>query len=46
MIVARLVLDYDMGMPGGMEGRHKQIVFGKTVMPDAGKTLVFKRVEV
>jgi cytochrome P450 len=44
MILARLVLEYDVKMPGdGME-RHEQIHMGRLNMPHPGKTLMFKRV--
>lgn len=46
MILARLVLDYDIAMPEGESERYKPIEIGKSSMPDPRKVLMFKRVEV
>lgn len=46
MILARLVLDYDIAMPEGERERYKPIEIGKSSMPDPRKVLMFKRVEV
>jgi cytochrome P450 len=46
MILARLVLEYDIKMPGGGTERHKQIEMGRQSMPNPGKTLMFREVEV
>lgn len=43
MIIARLVLDYDIKMPNGQTERYPQIEIGKVSMPDPTKTLAFKR---
>lgn len=50
MILARLILDYDIKMPGdsktGIEGRYKNLEIGRSNTPHPGKTLLMKRVEV
>ncbi|KAH7398762.1 ent-kaurene oxidase [Phaeosphaeria sp. MPI-PUGE-AT-0046c] len=46
MILARLLLDYDIAMPEGEDERYKTIDLGKSSMPDPSKVLMFKRVEV
>jgi hypothetical protein len=46
MILARLVLDYDIKMPEGETERYKPIEIGTSAMPDPTKTVMFKRVEV
>jgi cytochrome P450 len=46
MILARLVLDFDIKNPGGSMERHEQLTMGRQSMPHPAKTLMFKRVEV
>jgi cytochrome P450 len=46
MILARLVLEYDIKMPGESKERHAQIEMGRQSMPNPRKTLMFRRVEV
>jgi cytochrome P450 len=46
MILARLVLEYDIKMPNGETERHPQIEMGRQSMPHPGKTLAFKKVVV
>jgi len=46
MILARLVLDFDIKNPGDSMERHAQLTMGRQTMPHPGKTLMFKRVEV
>ncbi|EMD64174.1 hypothetical protein COCSADRAFT_181322 [Bipolaris sorokiniana ND90Pr] len=46
MIVARLVLEYDVKMPNGETERYSQMEIGKQTMPDPTKTLAFKKVLV
>ncbi|CAO2651171.1 Nn.00g094680.m01.CDS01 [Neocucurbitaria sp. VM-36] len=46
MILARLILKYDIKMPDGGTERHAQIEIGRSSMPNPGKTLMFKKVEV
>ncbi|RMZ74387.1 ent-kaurene oxidase [Pyrenophora seminiperda CCB06] len=44
MMVARLILEYDIKMPGGETERFPQIEVGRMSMPCPGKNLLFKRV--
>ncbi|EUC48236.1 hypothetical protein COCMIDRAFT_87809 [Bipolaris oryzae ATCC 44560] len=46
MVVARLVLDYDVKMPNDETKRYTQIEIGKQSMPDPTKTLAFKKVVI
>lgn len=46
MIVAKMILDYDIKMPGGATERYSQIEQGKGISPDATKTLLFRKVSV
>ena len=46
MIVAKMVLDYDIGMPGGRRERYEQIEQGRGMNPDPTKALVFRKVRV
>jgi hypothetical protein len=46
MILARLILDFDIKMPGDAKERHPQIEMGRSSMPHPGKTLMLKRVEI
>jgi cytochrome P450 len=44
MIAARLILDYDMKMPGDATERYQNIDIGRSCIPPPGKKLMFKRV--
>lgn len=44
MILARLLLDYDIGMPGGMMQRYKQVADGDFVNPDPTKEIVLTKI--
>jgi cytochrome P450 len=46
MILARLILEYDIKMPGDVKERYPQLTMGRQSMPNPGKTLMFKKVEV
>ncbi|KAH7090346.1 ent-kaurene oxidase [Paraphoma chrysanthemicola] len=46
MILARLILDFDVKMPGDAKERYKQMEHGKQNTPHPGKTLMLKRVVV
>lgn len=46
MIVAKMILDYDVKMPNGLTERYTLIEHGKDFMPDPTKKLLFKKVEV
>ncbi|KAF1935949.1 ent-kaurene oxidase [Clathrospora elynae] len=46
MILARLILDYDIKMPDGQTERYPQVEIGTQSMPHPDKTLMFKKVEV
>jgi cytochrome P450 len=46
MILARVILDFDIKMPGDAKERHAQLDIGTSSMPHPGKTLMLKRVEV
>jgi cytochrome P450 len=46
MILARLVLDFDIKMPGDVTERYPQIAIGAGNSPDPTKTLMLKRREV
>ncbi|CBX93028.1 hypothetical protein IAQ61_008757 [Plenodomus lingam] len=46
MILVRLILAYDVKMPGGRRERWEQIELGRSNSPDASKGLLFRRVEV
>ncbi|KAF1358947.1 cytochrome P450, partial [Lizonia empirigonia] len=45
IIVAKMILDYDVKMPNGLTERYAQIENGRDFMPDPTKTLLFKKVE-
>ncbi|PVH98924.1 cytochrome P450 monooxygenase-like protein [Periconia macrospinosa] len=45
IILARLILDYDVAMPEGLTERYSNIEFEKNMVPDATKMLIFKRVQ-
>ncbi|KAF2029035.1 cytochrome P450 monooxygenase-like protein [Setomelanomma holmii] len=44
MILARLILEFDIKMPGDATERYKQMEFGRTTAPSPGKTIMLKRV--
>jgi hypothetical protein len=46
MILARLILEYDIKMPNDETERHPQIEMGRQSMPHPGKTLAFKKVQI
>lgn len=46
MIVAKMILDYDIKMPEGVTERYAQIEVGRSISPNPTKTLMFKKVEV
>ena len=46
MIVAKLIMDYDIKMPDGLTERYAQIEAGSVVVPDPTKKLLFKKVNV
>lgn len=46
MIVAKMVLDYDIKMPDGLTERYAQIEMGRNIMPDPTKALLFRKVRV
>lgn len=45
MIVAKMVLDYDIMMPDGLTDRYAQIEIGRNIAPNPTKKLLFKKVE-
>lgn len=46
VIVARLILDFDIKMPDGLTERYPQIVSGKNTSPDPTKKLLFRKVQI
>jgi len=46
MILARLILEYDVKMPNGSLIRHKQIDIGRTSGPDPQGKVMLRKVEV
>lgn len=44
LIVARILLDYDVKMPDGVKGRYANIAKGSTIRPDPSKKVMFKKV--
>ncbi|KAF2994605.1 hypothetical protein E8E13_002676 [Curvularia kusanoi] len=44
IILARLLLEYDIAMPDGLTERYKQIEFEKNIVPDPTKELLFKKI--
>ena len=46
MIVAKMILDYDIKMPDGLHERYANIEVGRTSSPNPAKKLLFKKVEV
>ncbi len=45
MIVAKMILDYDIKLPHGQTEMYEQIEIGPNSFPDPTKTLLFKKVE-
>lgn len=46
MILARLILEYDIMMPGGSLVRHKQVEIGRTIVPNPEGKVMLRKVEV
>ncbi|KAF3048253.1 hypothetical protein E8E12_011510 [Didymella heteroderae] len=46
MIVAKMILDYEIKLPEGVTERYAQIEMGRTISPNPTKTLMFKKLEV
>ncbi|KAI1577905.1 CypX Cytochrome P450 [Pyrenophora tritici-repentis] len=46
MVVARLILEYDIKMPEGVTERYPQIEIGRMTMPNPTKPLLFKKVVI
>lgn len=44
MVLARLILEYDIKMPDGQTERYPQIEMGRMTLPNPQKTLLFKKV--
>ncbi|KAI4941240.1 hypothetical protein J4E91_010930 [Alternaria rosae] len=44
LILARIILDFDIKMPDGLTERYKQLEFGKRTTPDPSKKLLFRKV--
>lgn len=44
MIVARVVMGYDVKMPEGVKGRYGNVVRGSSITPDRSKTVMMKQV--
>ncbi|KAK3937790.1 cytochrome P450 [Diplogelasinospora grovesii] len=44
LIMARLLLDYDVKMPEGQTARYKNLVVGPSVIPDPKREILLKRV--
>ena len=45
MIVAKMILDYDIKMPDGLTERYAQIEIGRSISPNPTKKLLFKKIE-
>ncbi|KAF2622679.1 cytochrome P450 monooxygenase-like protein, partial [Macroventuria anomochaeta] len=45
MIVAKMILDYDIKMPDGLTERYAQIEVGRSSLPNPTKKLLFKKVD-
>jgi hypothetical protein len=43
LILARLLLDYDIKMPDGQEGRYPNLEVGQMAFPDPSKTILVRR---
>ena len=46
LMLARLILGYDIKMPNGETERYAQMDMGKITMPPPSKTLLFKKAEI
>lgn len=46
LILARLILDYDIKLPNGETERYKNMEIGRSIIPAPGKTVMLKRVAV
>ncbi|KAH7063768.1 ent-kaurene oxidase [Paraphoma chrysanthemicola] len=46
MLLARLILDYDIKNADGVADRYANMYMGRSIAPDAGKTLMFRKVSV
>ncbi|KAF2017328.1 cytochrome P450 monooxygenase-like protein [Aaosphaeria arxii CBS 175.79] len=46
MILARLILDYDIKNPDGVTERHPNTEVGRSTAPDASKPLLFRKVQI
>jgi hypothetical protein len=46
MVMARVLLQYDVKMPGGKTDVYAPVEWGTHSNPDASKTLLFKKVDV
>lgn len=44
MILARIVQDYDIKMPEGVQGRYRNVVRGSSITPDRTKTIMLRKV--
>lgn len=44
MILARLILEYEIGMPGGASERWPQFEMGRNSVPDPTKGLLLKKI--
>lgn len=45
IILAKLILDYDIGMPDGLTERHAQLISGNFCNPDPTKEVVLRRIQ-
>lgn len=45
MIVAKMLLDYDIMMPDGLTERYAQIEVGATISPNPTKKLLLRKVQ-
>jgi cytochrome P450 len=45
LIIARLILGYDIKMPEGLTERYDQVEIGKTTMPHPAKPLLLKKAQ-
>ncbi|PSN58628.1 cytochrome P450 monooxygenase-like protein [Corynespora cassiicola Philippines] len=45
MIVAKMIMDYDIKLPDGQTERYAQIEIGPSISPDPTKKLLFKKVQ-
>lgn len=45
LMLVRLLMDYDIKMPDGVDGRYANIIMGTDALPDPTRELMFKRVK-